>query len=101
MMIFVLKITAALALAFSFFTALNAAAFDVKAYGAIGDGKAADRDSINKAIDAASAADQLKGVDLQHVKAQKAAGVPTFVLQNVDDFTNGGTHLPKTDHKEF
>ena len=35
---------------------LSGAAFDVKAFGAKGDGKAADRDSINNAIEAASAA---------------------------------------------
>jgi len=40
-------------------------------------------------------------VDLQHVKAQKATGVPTFVLLDVDDFANADMHLPKTDHKEF
>ncbi len=31
--------------------------------------------------------DQATGVDFQHVKAQKAAGVPTFVLKNVKDFS--------------
>jgi polygalacturonase len=31
--------------------------------------------------------DQVKGADFQHVKAQKAAGIPTFVLQNVEDFS--------------
>ena len=36
--------------------ALSAAAFDVKSFGAKGDGKTPDRESINKAIDAASAA---------------------------------------------
>ena len=35
---------------------LNAAAFDVKAYGAKGDGKTPDRDGINKAVEAAFAA---------------------------------------------
>lgn len=35
---------------------VHAAVFDVKAYGAAGDGKTADRGAINKAIDAASAA---------------------------------------------
>jgi polygalacturonase len=35
---------------------VSAAAFDVKSYGAKGDGKTQDRDSINKAIEAASAA---------------------------------------------
>ncbi len=45
--------------------------------------------------------DQVRGIDLEHVKAQKASGVPTFVLQNVEDFAMGNTVLPKTDHKEF
>jgi len=31
--------------------------------------------------------DSVNGVDFQHVKAQKAAGIPAFVLQNVEDFS--------------
>jgi len=51
--------------------------------------------------------DQVKGADFQHVKAEKAPGVPTFVLQNVEGFSVfrstpvADTNLPKTDHKEF
>jgi len=51
--------------------------------------------------------DQVKGADFQHVKAEKAAGVPTFVLQNVEGFSVyrsapvADTSLAKTDHKEF
>lgn len=51
--------------------------------------------------------DQVKGADFQHVKAQKAAGIPTFVLQNVEDFSVNrsppvaDTTVAKTDHKEF
>jgi hypothetical protein len=45
--------------------------------------------------------DQVKGVDFQHVKAQKAAGAPTFVLQNAEDVSVNDTKIAKTDHKEF
>jgi hypothetical protein len=51
--------------------------------------------------------DQVKDADFEHVKAQKAAGVPTFVLQNVEGFSvNRSTpvpdaKIPKADHKEF
>jgi polygalacturonase len=41
--------------------------------------------------------DQVNGVDFQHVKAQKAAGVSTIVLKNVENFTaRGCTPLPDT-----
>jgi polygalacturonase len=41
--------------------------------------------------------DQVNGVDFQHVKAQKAAGVSTIVLKNVENFTSRGcTPLPDT-----
>jgi hypothetical protein len=41
--------------------------------------------------------DQVEGVDFQHVKAQKAAGVSTIVLKNVENFTSRGcTPLPDT-----
>jgi hypothetical protein len=51
--------------------------------------------------------DSVKGVDFQHVKAQKASGVPAFVLLNVEDFTVHGSpvapdaHLDKVDRKEM
>jgi hypothetical protein len=51
--------------------------------------------------------DQVNGVDFQHAKAQKASGVPTFVLQNVKDFSVyrstpfGDLSLAKTDHREI
>jgi len=34
----------------------------------------------------------VKAADFQHVKAQKAAGVPAFVLLNVEDFSVHGSH---------
>jgi len=41
--------------------------------------------------------DHVNGVDFQHVKAQKATGVPTMVLKNVENFTSRGcTPLPDT-----
>jgi len=41
--------------------------------------------------------DDVSGADFQHVKAQKAADVPTIVLKNVKDFTASGcTPLPDT-----
>jgi polygalacturonase len=41
--------------------------------------------------------DHVNGVDFQHVKAQKAAGVSTIVLKNVENFTaRGCTPLPDT-----
>jgi len=41
--------------------------------------------------------DQVNGVDFQHVKAQKAAGVSTIVLKNVENFTaRDCTPLPDT-----
>jgi polygalacturonase len=41
--------------------------------------------------------DDVKGADFQHVKAQKAAGVSTIVLKNVENFTSRGcTPLPDT-----
>src|ERR1039458_3639832 len=44
------------ALAFAGTSCLNAAVFDVTAFGAKGDGKTQNREAINKAIDAAAAA---------------------------------------------
>jgi hypothetical protein len=41
--------------------------------------------------------DHVNGVDFQHVKAQKAAGVSTIVMKNVENFTaHGCTPLPDT-----
>jgi polygalacturonase len=41
--------------------------------------------------------DHVTGVDFQHVKAQKAVGVSTIVLKNVENFTaRGCTPLPDT-----
>jgi hypothetical protein len=41
--------------------------------------------------------DHVNDVDFQHVKAQKAAGVSTIVLKNVENFTaRGCTPLPDT-----
>ena len=34
--------------------------------------------------------DDVSGADFHHVKAQKAAGIPTIVLKNVEDFTARG-----------
>jgi len=51
--------------------------------------------------------DQAKDVVFDHVKAQHAAGVPTFVLLNAEDFSVtrsspvADTTVAKTDHKEF
>jgi polygalacturonase len=51
--------------------------------------------------------DSVKGVELRHVKAQKAAGVPTLVLQNVENFSIHGSsglpdaHLEKVDRREM
>jgi hypothetical protein len=49
--------------------------------------------------------DQVMGVDFQHVKAQKTAGVPTFVLKSVKDFTVhrstpvADTHIDSVDRR--
>jgi hypothetical protein len=41
--------------------------------------------------------DHVNDVDFQHVKAQKAAGVSTIVMKNVENFTSRGcTPLPDT-----
>ena len=51
--------------------------------------------------------DDVSGVDFHHVKAQKAADVPTIVLKNVEDFTARGctplpdTKIPKADRREM
>jgi hypothetical protein len=50
--------------------------------------------------------DTVKGIDLEHVKAQKASGVPTIVLQNVEDFSVyrssvPDAHVDKADRKEM
>jgi len=51
--------------------------------------------------------EDVKGVDFQHVKAQKAEGVPTFVLKNVEGFGVHGsapvadTHLASVKQKEL
>jgi hypothetical protein len=49
--------------------------------------------------------DQVTGVDFQHVKAQKAPQVPTFVLKNVRDFSVhsstpvGDTHVESAERR--
>ncbi|MGD0773015.1 MAG: glycosyl hydrolase family 28-related protein [Candidatus Solibacter sp.] len=51
--------------------------------------------------------DTVKSVDFEHVKAQKAAGVPAFVLLHVEDFSvrnsplTPDAHLDKVDRKEM
>jgi polygalacturonase len=51
--------------------------------------------------------DSVKAVDFQHVKAQKTAGVPGFVLLNVEEFSVRGSpmtpdaHLDKVERKEM
>jgi hypothetical protein len=51
--------------------------------------------------------DDVSGADFQHVKAQKAADVPTIVLKNVKDFTASGctplpdTKIPNVDRREM
>jgi hypothetical protein len=51
--------------------------------------------------------EHVKGIDFRHVRAQKAAGVPGFVLLNVEDFTAHGspaladTHIDKVERKEM
>ncbi len=51
--------------------------------------------------------DNVKGIDFRHVRAQKAGGVPSFVLLNVEDFTAHGspviadTHVDKVERKEM
>ena len=56
---------------------------------------------------AAFVLDTVKGIDLEHVKAQKASGIPTIVLQNVEDFSVyrsspvPDAHVDKADRKEM
>lgn len=51
--------------------------------------------------------DDVNGVSFNHVNAQKAGDVPTFVLRNVLDFTTSGvkgvtdTHLDRVELKKF
>ncbi len=51
--------------------------------------------------------DTAKGIDLQHVKMQKASGVPAIVLRNIEDFTVyrsspvPDAHVDKADRKEM
>jgi polygalacturonase len=51
--------------------------------------------------------DQVNGAVFQHVKAQKAAEIPTFVLKNVENFDAhycqpiADVHVAKTDRREF
>jgi polygalacturonase len=51
--------------------------------------------------------DQVSGIDFEHVKAQKAAGVSTIVMKNVEDFLARGCteipdgHIAKADKKEM
>jgi hypothetical protein len=51
--------------------------------------------------------EDVSGADFQHVKAQKAADVPTIVLKNVEDFTTRGCtplpdmKIPSVDRREM
>ncbi|HWA08268.1 MAG TPA: glycosyl hydrolase family 28-related protein [Opitutaceae bacterium] len=51
--------------------------------------------------------DRVVGADFQHVKAQKAAGVPTVVLEKVEDFTTRACtplpdmKIPQVDRREL
>jgi hypothetical protein len=51
--------------------------------------------------------DAVKGIDLEHVKAQKASGIPTIVLLHVEDFSVyrsspvPDAHVDKADRKEM
>ena len=51
--------------------------------------------------------DTVRGIDLNHVKAQKAPGVPTIVLRDAEDVTVHhstpvpDTHVDKADQKEM
>lgn len=45
--------------------------------------------------------DQVAGIDFQHVKAQKTAGVATFVLKDVKDVTVGDKRVDNAAHKEI
>jgi polygalacturonase len=51
--------------------------------------------------------DDVSGADFQHVKAQKASGVPTLVLRKVEDFTARActplpdTKIPQVDRREM
>ena len=51
--------------------------------------------------------DQVNGADFEHVKAQRADGIPAFVLQNVQNVSVKNspgvpdTNIAKTDHREF
>jgi hypothetical protein len=51
--------------------------------------------------------DTVTGIDLNHVKAQKAAGVPTIVLRNDEDVSVyrstpvADTHVDKAAQKEM
>ena len=51
--------------------------------------------------------DDVRGVDLQSIKAMKNAGIPTFLLKNVEDVHIGSswpvsdTHIDRADRKQF
>jgi polygalacturonase len=51
--------------------------------------------------------DTVRGIDLNHVKAQKAAGIPTIVLRNAEDISVrhstpvADTHVDKVDQNEM
>jgi polygalacturonase len=51
--------------------------------------------------------DTVRGIDLNHVKAQKAAGIPTIVLRNAEDVSVhhstpvADTHVDKADQREM
>ncbi|MFY9727339.1 MAG: glycoside hydrolase family 28 protein, partial [Bryobacteraceae bacterium] len=51
--------------------------------------------------------DTVKGIDLQHVKMQKAPGAPAIVLRNVEDFSVDRStpvpdaHVTKAERREM
>ncbi len=81
--------------------------FDVKTYGAKTDGKTPDRDSINKAIEAASSAgggtvNFPAGAYLTgSIRLRSNITLRLEPGARIEDFSVNDTKLPKADHKEF